>query len=82
MSLVVGQYYYWLTPEQYDSIPDVFEAEGQTNIFEQNDYILGPDGYYYAAEGNIDQDEYDWLLEHDLLQDTYYSKSTQPGGSL
>ena len=76
-----GEYYYFLTAAQFNSLLEGgFIGDGK--LFEEDDFVLAPNGYYYAQTSNIDDEEYDWLLENDLLQDTYYSKSSQPGGGL
>lgn len=76
MSLVVGSQYYWLTADQYSFV----SANDPNNL--TSDFILAPDGYYYAAISDVDDEELDFLLENGLGATTFYSKSTQPGGSL
>ncbi len=72
MDLVVGKEYYWLTESQHQFIHDLYGDDGCK-------FVPGPDGYYYAEIGSMDETD---LLENDLLQTTFYSTSTQPGGGM
>lgn len=76
MELVVGYQYYYLTKDQYDFLA----ANGYNGIAE--DFQIGPGGLYWAEMSSVDEDEYALLLENDLCQTTYYSKSTQPGAGM
>ncbi len=77
MNLVIGNEYYWLSTTQYALLAQYTGGDGLGT-----DFQLGPDGFYYAELSSISDDEYDWLLENDLAQTTYYSTSTQPGGNM
>ncbi len=73
MELVVGKEYYWLSNTDHEFIHELYN--GCT-------FVQGPDGFWYAEIESVGEDFYDLLLENDLAQTTYYSKSTQPGGGM
>lgn len=76
MDLVVGSYYYYLTPEEYNTLNGIYPWIS-TLYHEAN-------GYYYADMDEIDGTEEYWeiLLEYGFLNSTLYSKSNKPGGVL
>lgn len=76
MDLVVGKDYYFLTPDEYNTLNGIYSWISTL-------YHEAPNGYYYADMDEIDGTEY-WeiLLEYGYLNATLYSKSNKPGGVL
>ena len=79
MELVVGVTYYYLSQSQYDDLQNS-GYDGEDGLL--NDFQLGPGGFHWATLDSISPDEYEFLLENELLQSTVYSKSTQPGAGM
>ncbi len=79
MELVVGVTYYYLSQSQYNDLQNS-GYDGEDGLL--NDFQLGPGGFYWATLDSISPDEYEFLLENELLQSTVYSKSTQPGAGM
>lgn len=76
MDLIVGREYYYLTYEEYTYLSSTYTWI--STLFYEAD-----NGYYYADPAQIDGTNYwDILMEEDLLNPTYYSKSNKPGGVL
>lgn len=76
MELIVGEEYFVLTATEHESIHSTY---GDACPF-----ALGPDGNYYCLVSAIDSGSalYDYLLEADLLNPIFYSKSNKPGGGM
>ena len=73
MELEVGKYYYYLTADQHDLIHDLYPG---------CPFVEGPDGYYVSMDAFTEGDLYDYLLDEDMLNLIYYSKSNKPGGGM
>ena len=78
MAFEPGNSYYCITAEEYDLIRNADPAIGDL----LNDFLKGPDGNYWALPENVDEDEFDWLMENTACDWAEYTFSTQPGGKM
>lgn len=74
-----GNYYWVLTPDEYEFLRDLMSEYGGASFLDDFQLI---DGTYYANTSSIDEDEEAFLDDWRLLNPFYYILSGQMPGDL